>query len=151
MRIVCDYTGIALEAAPEVSEALCERGFTAAEPFLAPAERPLEAPGGGEAQVLADPGPLPLLPHAAEPSDGPAPQHSGGDGGEVQAPAEQPAGPAPAASAAPSFEGWENTKEFLKEREIANLRAYAAANSVELPRPANKGQIVNAIVAALGE
>ncbi|WP_041239480.1 hypothetical protein, partial [Gordonibacter pamelaeae] len=83
--------------------------------------------------------------------DGPAPQPSGGDGGEVQVPAGQPDGPAPAASASPSFEGWENRKEFLKEREIANLRAYAAANSVELPRPANKGQIVNAIVAALGE
>lgn len=136
MRIVCDYTGVALDAAPEVAEALCGRGFTAAGPLPSLAARLPGTPGDDGSPAPAGGGALPL------PS-------SDGDVEGVLAPTAQPEGAAPAAPAPPPFDGWENTKGFLKEREMPELRAYAAANGVELPRPANKGQIVNAILAAL--
>ena len=136
MRIVCDYTGVALDAAPEVAAALCGRGFTAAEPLPSLAAGLPGTPGGDGSSAPAGAGALPL------PS-------SDGNGKGAQAPTAQSEGAAPAAPALPSFDGWENTKGFLKEREMPELRAYAAANGVELPRPANKGQIVNAILAAL--
>lgn len=145
MRIVCDYTGVALEATLDVAEMLIGRGFTAAERTPAPLATPPADTGNTPAPVKSEPPALSTL---------------DGDSGQVSAvidagvDAEPVDGQAPVAASvdpapAPAFVGWEVSKEFLKEREIAELRAYAAANGVELPRPANKGQIVNAIVAAL--
>lgn len=119
MKIVCDATGIELDAAPEVAEALEGRGFT--------------APGG----LLHDGGAANV--DAEDESDDAADADAGDSvrGPDLPETAE--------------FDGWEQTKEFLKGREIAELRAFAAVRKVELPKPANKGQIVNAIVAAFEE
>lgn len=125
MKIVCDATGIELDAAPEVAEALEGRGFTVLGGLL----------HDGGAASADDEG----FGAAEDGSDDAADADAGGSvrGPDLPETAE--------------FDGWEPTKEFLKGREIAELRAFAAVRKVELPKPANKGQIVNAIVAAFEE
>lgn len=126
MKIVCDATGVEIDATPEVADTIVGCGFTLVNALVE----------DSDSDVIPDE-------EKGEPEVLPATD----DGGDSADQHEQ----APAPQASDKFDEWEPTKEFLKDRDIADLREFATVNEVELPKPANKGQIVNAIVAAFTE
>ena len=156
MFIVCEATGVSLNAATEVADVLIGRGFspcgtedaTVIEPTIT--EPPFNASvnlGGSAALQLVE---VPQVDDSHEEGSESA-VGTIDAGGTSMVSAQDGIGALVPVDEDPLFEGWKVEKEFLKGQEIGDLRAFADSRGIDLPKPANKGQIVNAIVASTQE